>query len=93
MFEDAIVRRYSFIVLLGALLFQLFFAEGGVFAFVKMKGSINSLRAAIQETEKENTALLQELQKLQKDDRYLEEIARKKYGLVREGERVYRIEQ
>jgi cell division protein FtsB len=33
------------------------------------------------------------LEKLQKDDQYLEEIARKKYGLVREGERVYRIEQ
>ncbi len=93
MFEDAVVRRYSFIVLLGALLFQLVFAEGGVFAFIKMKGSINSVRVSIQETEKENMALLQELEKLQKDDQYLEEIARKKYGLVREGERVYRIEQ
>ncbi|MBP6942113.1 MAG: septum formation initiator family protein [Syntrophorhabdaceae bacterium] len=93
MFEDAMVRRYSFVVLLGALLFQLVFAEGGVFAFIKMKSSINSARHAIQETERENMALLQELEKLQKDDQYLEEIARKKYGLVREGERVYRIEQ
>ncbi len=93
MFEDAVVRRYSFIVLLGALLFQLVFAEGGFFAFIKMKGSINSIRVSIQETKKENMALLQELEKLQKDDQYLEEIARKKYGLVREGERVYRIEQ
>ncbi|MDD5008296.1 MAG: septum formation initiator family protein [Syntrophorhabdaceae bacterium] len=93
MFEDAVVRRYSFIVLLGALLFQLVFAEGGVFGFIKMKSSIKSVRVSIQKTEKENAALLQELEKLQKDDQYLEEVARKKYGLVREGERLYRIER
>jgi cell division protein FtsB len=93
MFEDAVVRRYSFIVLLGALLFQFVFAEGGVFGFIKMKSSVNSVRVSIQRTEKENTTLLKELEKLQKDDQYLEEVARKKYGFVREGERVYRIEQ
>jgi cell division protein FtsB len=93
MFEDAVVRRYSFIVLLGALLFQLVFAEGGVFGFIKMKSSIRSVGVSIQKTEKENIALLKELEKLQKDDQYLEEVARKKYGFVREGERVYRIEQ
>lgn len=92
MFEDA-VRRYSLIVFLGALLFQLVFAEGGVFGLIKMKSSIKSVRVSIQETEKENAALLQELEKLQKDDRYLEEVVRKKYGLVREGERLYRIER
>lgn len=93
MFEDAVVRRYSFIVLLGALLFQLVFAEGGFFGFIKMKSSIRSVGVSIQKTEKENIALLKELEKLQKDDQYLEEVARKKYGFVREGERVYRIEQ
>ncbi len=93
MFEDAVVRRYSFIVLLGALLFQLIFSEGGIFEFIKIKSSIKSVRVSIQKTEKENAALFQELEKLQKDDRYLEEVARKKYGFVREGERVYRIEQ
>lgn len=93
MFEDAVVRRYSLVVLLGALLFQLVFAEGGIFGFIKMKNSIKSVRVSIQKTEKENVALLQELEKLQKDDQYLEEVARKKYGFVREGERVYRIEQ
>jgi len=92
MFEDA-VRRYSIIVFLGALLFQLVFAEGGVFGLIRMKSSIKSVRGAIQKTEKENAALLQELEKLQKDDQYLEEVARKKYGLVREGERLYRIER
>jgi cell division protein FtsB len=92
MFEDA-VRRYSIIVFLGALLFQLVFAEGGVFGLIRMKSSIKSVRVSIQKTEKENAALLQELEKLQKDDQYLEEVARKKYGLVREGERLYRIER
>lgn len=92
MFEDA-VRRYSLIVFLGALLFQLIFAEGGIFGLIKIKSSIKSVRVSIQKTEKENAALLQELEKLQKDDQYLEEVVRKKYGLVREGERLYRIER
>lgn len=92
MFEDA-VRRYSLIVFLGALLFQLIFAEGGIFGLIKMKSSIKSVRVSIQKTEKENAALLHELEKLQKDDQYLEEVVRKKYGLVREGERLYRIER
>jgi len=93
MFEDAVVRRNSLIVLLGALLFQLVFAEGGIFEFIKMKRSIKSERDSNQKTEKENAALLEGLEKLQKDDQYLEEVARKKYGLVREGERLYRIER
>jgi cell division protein FtsB len=92
MFDDA-VRRYSFIVLLGALAFQLIFAEGGIFGFMKMKSTIRSVRASIQKVEKENATLMQELNKLQKDDQYLEEVARKKFGLVREGEKVYRIEK
>jgi cell division protein FtsB len=36
---------------------------------------------------------MRELDKLQKDDQYLEDVVRKKYGFLREGERLYRIEK
>jgi len=37
--------------------------------------------------------LMHELDRLQKDDSYLEEVVRKKYGFLREGEKLYRIEK
>jgi cell division protein FtsB len=42
--------------------------------------------------EDENAALSRELRRIHEDDQYLEEMVRKKYGLVREGEKVYRVE-
>ena len=38
-------------------------------------------------------ALKGEIERVQKDDRYLEDVARKKFGFIREGEKVYRIEK
>jgi cell division protein FtsB len=41
----------------------------------------------------ENIALKGEIERLRTDDRYLEEVARQKFGFIREGEKVYRIEK
>ncbi len=87
------VKRYGFIVLVSMLFFQIAFSEGGIYDCIKTKMKINAIDAAIQKTEKENTMLAQELEKLQKDDQYLEEVVRIKYGLVRDGEKVYRVEK
>ncbi len=39
--------------------------------------------------ERRNAELRREIERLRSDDRYLEELARKKYGLLRENESVY----
>lgn len=87
------VKRYGFIVLVAALFFQVSFAEGGIYDYIKIKRTIRSITASIAQAEKENVTLAQELERLQKDDQYLEEMVRTKYGLVRDGERVYRVEK
>jgi len=87
------VKRYGFIILVSTLFFQIAFTEGGIYDYIKTKSTIKSIHASIQKAESENIMLAQELEKLQKDDRYLEEVVRKKYGFVRDGERVYRIEK
>lgn len=87
------VKRYGFIVLVAALFFQVSFAEGGIYDYIKIKRTIRSITASIARAEKENVTLAQELERLQKDDQYLEEMVRTKYGLVRDGERVYRVEK
>ena len=87
------VKRYGFIVLVAALFFQVVFAEGGIYDYIKTKRTIKSITLSIAQAEKENVVLAQELEKLQKDDQYLEDMVRTKYGLVRDGERVYRVEK
>ncbi len=86
------VKRYGFLILVSALFFQIAFADGGIYDYVKTKKALKSIAASIEQMERENVVLTQELEKLQKDDQYLEEMVRTKYGLVRDGEKVYRIE-
>jgi cell division protein FtsB len=86
------VKRYGFTILVLALFFQIAFADGGVYDYLKTRRAIKSITASIVQIEKENAVLARELERLQKDDQYLEEMVRTKYGLVRDGEKVYRIE-
>ena len=92
MFEDAI-RKYGFIVLLGALFFQMVFSEGGVFGYIMLRKDMRATDVSIASLEKENKTLTAEIDKLQKDDQYLEYVVRTRYGFVREGEKLYRIEK
>jgi cell division protein FtsB len=87
------VKRYGFIVLGAALIFQVSFAEGGIYDYIKTKHTIKSITTSILQAEKENVLLARELERLQKDDQYLEDMVRVKYGLVRDGEKVYRVDK
>jgi cell division protein FtsB len=87
------VKKYGFVVLITALFFQVAFAEGGIYDYIKTRHTIKSITTSIAQAEKENVVLARELEKLQKDDQYLEEMVRTKYGLVRDGEKVYRVEK
>jgi cell division protein FtsB len=92
MFED-VIRKYGLFLLMSALLFSLIFTEGGVLGYIKTKMDIRRVNTEIKKLDQENVLLMRELDKLQKDDQYLEEVVRKKYGFLREGEKLYRIER
>jgi cell division protein FtsB len=73
----------------------------GFFTFFGDKGIIHLLRlqkewARIKETnvkmEEENRKLREEVKRLQHEKRYIEEIARKELGMVKEGEVIYQFE-
>ncbi len=87
------VKRYGFVILAVAFFFQIAFAEGGIYDYIKTRRAIKSITVSIRQAEKENAMLAKELERLQKDDQYLEEMVRTKYGLVRDGEKVYRVEK
>jgi cell division protein FtsB len=92
MTED-VIRKYGLTLFLSTLVFSLIFADGGLLGYVKTKLDIRKVNAEITKLEKENVILMRELEKLQKDDKYLEDVVRTKYGLLREGERLYRVEK
>lgn len=87
------IRRYGLIVLFVILSFHFLFADGGLVSYIKVKRGIKSAQASISSLDKENAVLRNEIDRLQKDDDYLEEVVRKKHGFLREGERLYRIEK
>jgi cell division protein FtsB len=92
MLEDA-ARKYGLLAVLFALVFVICFSENGVLDYVKLKRQISTKDVSIKKLHDENVVLKSEIERLQKDDRYLEDVARKRFGFIREGEKVYRIEK
>jgi cell division protein FtsB/cell division protein DivIC len=85
------------IVILVLFLFLIF----GFFTFVGDKGIIHLLhlqkelvrvKDANVKIEEENRKLREEVKRLQYEKRYIEEIARKELGMVKEGEVIYQFE-
>jgi cell division protein FtsB len=62
----------------------------GVRRFVALQAKRQELGAAAVRRQQENAALQAEITRLQTDPRYLEALARKRLGLVRSDEFVYR---
>lgn len=87
------IRKYGLIILFAILFFHFLFSDGGLISYFKVKRGIKAANTTISVLDKENALLKNEIDKLQKDDEYLEEVVRKKHGFLREGERLYRIEK
>lgn len=85
-------KRYGILALSLAFLFVIFFSENGLLDLIRMKRQIRNIEATAKNLFDENARLKGEIELLKTDDKYLEEMARKRFGFIREGEKVYRIE-
>ncbi len=92
MFES-MTRKYAILVTILAFLFIVLFSENGVIDYIKLRRQVSAVKESIVKLESENVLLKAQVERLHKDDRYLEELARQKFGFIREGEKVYRIEK
>jgi cell division protein FtsB len=90
---DNPVKRYGFIIFLSTIFFHLIFMDGGLYDLLKVKMRTRTAKLSIMQVEEQNASLSRDLRRIREDDQYLEEMVRKKYGLVREGEKVYRFER
>jgi len=65
------------------------FGEKGVVRLVKLMRERENLATEVQKLKEENQQLKKEIEALRTDQRYLEQLARKELGMVREDELVY----
>ena len=72
-----------------AVLWLIFAPQTGVVSLYRQKSELNELKIETEELRLQNEALRAEIKKLQDDPAYLEEVARRDYGLLKDHERVY----
>ena len=77
------------LVLLVLITAYLLFSENGVLRYYRLQQSLETVRLANEELRKQNEALQVEIEKLKNDPEYLEEIARKRFGLIQKNEMVF----
>lgn len=78
---------------IGVVVAWLGFGERGFFNLVKMQKERQAYLERIERLKNENQALIDEIRRLRTDEQYLESIARKELGLIKEGETLYRFEK
>jgi cell division protein FtsB len=84
--------KSSFItlLLLGLIMAWLGFGKRGFLHLYRMEKKRQDYIERIREVEKENQAIIEEIRRLKTDTAYLESVARKELGLVKEDEILYR---
>jgi cell division protein FtsB len=81
---------YLFSSLLVALALFTAFGERGVFHLWRLQGEKKQLQEKNFLLQKENDGLRERVERIRRDDAYLEKMAREELGLTRPGETVYR---
>ena len=89
--ERRLVKRIILLVVAVSGLWLLFAPDWGLVHYRRLQGQIDSLTRENMDLEERNAVLQKEIDRLQNDDTYLEEVARQKYGLLKENETVYEV--
>ena len=87
--ERRLVKRIIIIVIGLGLLWVLFAPNRGLFQYRQLQKEIESLAQENRQLEQRNLELQEEIERLKTDEKSLEELARHKYGLLKENETVY----
>lgn len=86
------MRKRMYLIPAGAILFIMFFTvfgDRGLLNIYHMNQEKQDIKKRLEELKVENEKLKREIEALKTDRRYLESIARKDFGLVRQNETIY----
>ena len=81
------------LLFLGLMIAWVGFGERGFIHLYRMKKERQAHLERIRQLEAENRKLLEEIRRLAKDKAYIEKLARRELGLVKEGEVLYRFDR
>lgn len=87
--ERRLLRLLLVIALAVGALWFLFAPGSGIFRYNRLQKQIETLSQENKNLEERNTELRKEIERLRTDEAYLEQMARQKYGLLKENETVY----
>ncbi len=87
-------RRFLILILVSFLIlgFLTFFGEKGILHLLRLQKELKEIKDRTAKVEEENQKLKEEVRRLQQEKRYIEEIARKELGMVKEDEIIYQFE-
>jgi cell division protein FtsB len=87
-------KRILILVLLLFLIFGFFtfFGDKGIIHLLRLQKEWGRIKEGNVKMEEENRKLREEVKRLQYEKRYIEEIARKELGMVKEGEVIYQFD-
>lgn len=74
-----------------ALFFYVFFSSNGILQRIRLELQKNEMQEKIQTAEEEQKKLKEQSKALDGDPKAIEKVAREKYGMVRENEKVYKV--
>jgi len=90
------IGKHYFLLLLLCLAlifgFLTFFGDKGILHLIRLQKELARIKEANTKMEEENRRLKEEVRRLQYEKRYIEEIARKELGMVKEGEIIYQFD-
>jgi cell division protein FtsL len=87
-------KRFLLLILLLFLILGIFtfFGDKGILHLLRLQKELDRVKEVNAKIEDENRKLKEEVRRLQNEKRYIEEIARKELGLVKEGEIIYQFD-
>jgi len=93
-FKSKKLKIYIFLILFLIGLAFLFFNEFGILKYQGLKNEVKSLNEQITNTQKENKALEEDIDSLQKKiPAKIEKTAREKYHMIRKGEKTIQVKE
>ena len=95
MLNGAMRRRKLFLLILSLLVLLgllTFFGDKGILHLLRLEKELTRIREANTKIEEENRKLKDEVRRLQSEKRYIEEIARRELGMIKEGEIIYQFD-
>lgn len=88
---NKVLLRFTMVLVGFCSLYVLFLPQHGLLQLILLDKRTNELASELTDLRSQNEELRREIIKIKTDKQYLEEVARKKYGLLKENEILYEV--